>query len=333
MTLALTTASASFFATVIGSFFYGLFFILVILSTALHIQRIMRNHPSTSRGATNALCSAKSHDYGGLHVVSHRHRESDNPQVYFIAPIRPRAVTGVGFFLASLVTCDAMIVGPDTSHGTSYSLFLDISSLDRVEQVYASCDLPSSHSTWNDRCHAPTDHYDCRRKPVFNGTASWIVTDSVFNLLFVIFSPSTSVVKLTRVCRTNIYSTGLIAYRIHKINTLASSAGLTRVNGGEDLKSVMAILVESSALLSTWIVFEMITYATKSPLEGFVLVTLGTVSGISFMLINVRVALGWGQINRTTIRMETQEDMHVDMPANDDSDNGYELDAVSKDQI
>jgi hypothetical protein len=51
MTLALTTASASFFATVIGSFFYGLFFILVILSTALHIQRIMRNHPSASRGA------------------------------------------------------------------------------------------------------------------------------------------------------------------------------------------------------------------------------------------------------------------------------------------
>jgi hypothetical protein len=88
-------------------------------------------------------------------------------------------------------------------------------------------------------------------------------------------------------------------------------------------------------------VFEMITYATKSPLEGFVLVTLGTVSGISFMLINVRVALGWGQINRTTsvvlpptrIRMETQVDMHVDMPAKDDSDNGYELDAVSKDKI
>jgi hypothetical protein len=50
MTLALTTTSASFFATVIGSFFYGLFFILAILSTALHIQRIMRNHPSASRG-------------------------------------------------------------------------------------------------------------------------------------------------------------------------------------------------------------------------------------------------------------------------------------------
>ncbi|KAJ7791659.1 hypothetical protein B0H14DRAFT_3566331 [Mycena olivaceomarginata] len=137
-----------------------------------------------------------------------------------------------------------------------------------------------------------------------NKTARWIVTDSVFNLL------------------TNIYSTGLIAYRIHKINTLASSAGLTRVNGGEDLKSVMAILVESSALLSTWIVFEMITYATSRRLR-------------------VSVALGWGQINRTTsvvlpptrIRMETQVDMHVDMPAKDDSDNGYELDAVSKDQI
>ncbi|KAJ7791661.1 hypothetical protein B0H14DRAFT_3160761 [Mycena olivaceomarginata] len=253
MTLALTTASASFFATVIGSFFYGLFFILVILSTALHIRRIMRNHPSASRGAL--MRSAL-----------------QNPMIM-----------------------------------AGFTLFLTVTAIYRLWIV------------WN------------KSTPV--------VILPLLALLGMIAGGIGVTHQLTII--TNIYSTGLIAYRIHKINTLASSTGLTRVNGGEDLKSVMAILVESSALLSTWIVFEMITYATKSPLEGFVLVTLGTVSGISFMLINVRVALGWGQINRTTsvvlppmrIRMETQEDMHVDMPANDDSDNGYEIDAVSKDQI
>ncbi|KAJ7791663.1 hypothetical protein B0H14DRAFT_3115392 [Mycena olivaceomarginata] len=304
MTLALTTTSASFFATVIGSFFYGLFFILAILSTALHIQRIMCNHPSACRrvimrsvlrnpmimAGFTLFLTVTAHWILDMIDTAHGLLESDNPQVYFIAPIRPRAVTGVGFFLASLVTCDAMII---------YRLWIVWNNGIGVTRQLTIMTVGESLFS--------------------NGTARWIVTDSVFNLL------------------TNIYSTGLIAYRIHEINTLASSVGLTRVNGGEDLKSVMAILVESSAFLSTWIVFEMVTYTIKSPLQSFVQVTLGTVSGISFMLINVRVALGWGQINRTTslvlppttIRMETQ----VDMPAKDDSDNGYELDAVSKDQI
>ncbi|KAJ7368633.1 hypothetical protein DFH08DRAFT_831860 [Mycena albidolilacea] len=327
MTLALTTTSASFFATVIGGFFYGLFFILAILSTALHIQRIMRrNHPSASRGALmrsalqNPMIMASFTLFLTvtarwiLDVIDTAYGilESDNPQVYFIAPIRPRAVTGVGLFLASLVICDAMII---------YRLWIvwNKSTPVVIFPLFTLLGMIASGIGVTRQLTIMT----VGESPFSNGTARWIVTDSIFNLL------------------TNIYSTGLIAYRIHKINTLASSAGLTRVNGGEDLKSVIAILVESSALLSTWIVFEMITYAAKSPLQIFVQVTLGTVSGISFMLINVRVALGWGQINRTTsvglpptrIRMETQVDMHVDMPAKDDSDNGYELDAVSKDQI
>ncbi|KAJ7368619.1 hypothetical protein DFH08DRAFT_831834 [Mycena albidolilacea] len=330
MTLALTSASASFFATVIGSFFYGLFFVLAILSTALHIQRIMRNHPSASRGVIMRSVLRNPMIMAGftlfltvtarwiLDVIDTAYGllESDNPQVYFIAPIRPHAVTGVGFFLCSLVICDAMII---------YRLWI-VWNKSTLVVIFPLLTLLGMIGILRAAGIGVTRQLTIMTvgESLFsNGTARWIVTDSVFNLL------------------TNIYSTGLIAYRIHKINTLTSSAGLTRVNGGEDLKSVMAILVESSALLSTWIVFEMITYATKSPLEGFVLVTLGTVSGISFMLINVRVALGWGQINRTTsvvlsptrIRMETQVNMHVDMPANDDSDNGYEIDAVSKDQI
>ncbi|KAJ7368625.1 hypothetical protein DFH08DRAFT_831850 [Mycena albidolilacea] len=325
MTLALTMASASFFATVIGSFFYGLFFILAILSTALHIQRIMCNHPSAFRALMRSVLRNPMIMAGFtlfltvtarwiLDIIDTAHGllESDNPQVYFIAPIRPRAVTGNGLLIASLVICDAMII---------YRLWIvwNKSTLVVILPLLALLGMIAGGIGVTRQLTVMT----VGESLFSNGTAGWIVTDSVFNLL------------------TNIYSTGLIAYRIHKINTLVSSAGLIRINGGEDLKSIMAILVESSALLSTWIVFEMITYATKSPLEGFLLVTLGTVSGISFMLINVRVALGWGQINRTTsvvlptmrIRMETQEDMHVEMPANDDSDNGYEIDAVSKDQI
>jgi len=96
----------------------------------------------------------------------------------------------------------------------------------------------------------------------------------------------------------------------------------------------------------------MVTYATKSPLDHFVRATLGTVSGISFMLINVRVALGWGQTNRSApgssiilacpatpiarlsiqVPLDTQADMHVDIlqKGQGDIENGYELDAVPK---
>ncbi|KAF7352531.1 hypothetical protein MVEN_01218100 [Mycena venus] len=162
----------------------------------------------------------------------------------------------------------------------------------------------------------------------------WLLTDIVFNLV------------------TNIYCTGFIAYRIYTINSKVSA--ITRAHGGEDLVCVTAILIESSALLSAWIVFGMITYAIKSVLEIFVLNTLATVAGISFMLINVRGALGWGHTNQsitgfsvnraypgipspsmaTGVRMETQVDIHVhmDMPTNSSTDDELKLGAESEDQ-
>ncbi|KAF7352532.1 hypothetical protein MVEN_01218200 [Mycena venus] len=322
MTLSLTSASASFFGTVVGSLLYGLFFILAILSAVLHIQRTMRGHQNASRrtilssvlrnpmimAGIMLFLTVTAHWILDIIDTAYGLLESENPQVYFLAPIRLRAVTGTAFFLASLVICDTMIIYRlwiVWNKSTLVVIFPVITLLGML-----TCGIGVT------RQFAVT----AVGESVFTQEiARWIVTDSVFNLL------------------TNVYSTGLIAYRIYTINARMSI--ITRVHGGDDLKSVMAILVESSALLSAWIVFEMITYSTKSALEIFVLNTLGTVSGLSFMLINVRVALGWGQTetirgsstNRpypvpTRVQMETQVDTHVDMPTKSSTDNDNEVD-------
>ncbi|KAF7352525.1 hypothetical protein MVEN_01217500 [Mycena venus] len=331
MTLSLTSASASFFGTVVGSLLYGLFFVLAILSAVLHIQHIMRGHQNASRrtimgsvlrnpmimAGIMLFLTVTAHWILDIIDTAYGLLESENPKVYFLALIRPRAVTGFAFLLVSLVICDTMIIYRlwiVWNKSTLVVIFPVITLLGML-----ACGIGDTHQ------FAITAVGESVFTQEF---ARWIVADSVFNLL------------------TNVYSTGLIAYRIYTINARMSI--VTRVHGGDDLKSVMAILVESSALLSAWIVFHMITYSTKSALEIFVLNTLGTVSGLSFMLINIRVALGWGQTETISgsstdrpnlvpprVRMETQVDTHVDMPTKSSTDNHneYELDEVAKGQI
>jgi hypothetical protein len=108
----------------------------------------------------------------------------------------------------------------------------------------------------------------------------------------------------------------------------------------------------------------MTTYALKTPLQSFVIATLGTVSGISFMLINVRVALGWAQTHPTTqsttnlswaqnhpttlgtssgatypvirstkVHIDTTVDMKGDLSNGDVGLNRYELDAMRSGQV
>ncbi|KAI0739673.1 hypothetical protein C8Q80DRAFT_1200135 [Daedaleopsis nitida] len=95
---------------------------------------------------------------------------------------------------------------------------------------------------------------------------------------------------------TNLYGTIMIAYRIWATNKLMKKNLL--LTGGRDLTSALAIFVESAAMYSAWTIIFVVLYATRSTLQ-----TIGsgcgpTVIGIAFMLITVRVGLGWGQDSR-----------------------------------
>ncbi|KAF8213833.1 hypothetical protein K438DRAFT_1802330 [Mycena galopus ATCC 62051] len=280
MSLAVTPTSASFFGTVIGSFLYGVFFVLTVLSNGLHIRRTSRDYQHASRRAVMRGALRKPMImasfmmflvvtmYWALDMVDTAYGllESDDPQLYFLAPIRPRAVLGFGFFIASLVICDTMLVYRlwiIWNKSTMAVIFPFITLLGLlacgIGLTYRIAIIPLGESVFSNQVHR------------------WEATETVFNLLM------------------NVYSTTLIAYRIHIVH---SDPDVARLHGRHDLKSIIAILVESFALLSGWIVFGAILYATKSPVDAFFRATMGTVSGISFMLINVRVALGWGQTHR-----------------------------------
>ncbi|KAJ7085890.1 hypothetical protein C8R44DRAFT_531994, partial [Mycena epipterygia] len=97
----------------------------------------------------------------------------------------------------------------------------------------------------------------------------WITSDTVFTLC------------------TNLYSTTLISWRIWK------TSRAVRPYGGQRLKSVLSILIESAALYTSWNLFFFVSYEVQSNLQFIAADCWPAVAGISYMLIHVR--LGWTQ--------------------------------------
>ncbi|KZT66456.1 hypothetical protein DAEQUDRAFT_695621 [Daedalea quercina L-15889] len=61
------------------------------------------------------------------------------------------------------------------------------------------------------------------------------------------------------------------------------------------LKNILVTMVESAALYTTYTIFFFASYQSKSNLQYICIDTLCPIAGIAFMLINVRVGLGWAQ--------------------------------------
>ncbi|CCM03959.1 uncharacterized protein FIBRA_06114 [Fibroporia radiculosa] len=99
----------------------------------------------------------------------------------------------------------------------------------------------------------------------------WLTSDSVFTLC------------------TNLYCTTMIAWRIWRINAQIEG------HKNSNLMSVLAIIVESSAIYTIWAIFFLVSYEVDSNLQFLSNETICIVAGISFMLINVRVGMGWEQ--------------------------------------
>ncbi|KAF8884309.1 hypothetical protein BD779DRAFT_1536920 [Infundibulicybe gibba] len=101
--------------------------------------------------------------------------------------------------------------------------------------------------------------------------STWIINDCVFTICI------------------NIYSSGFIAWRIWRMNLQSKKYG------GSDLMSVVSIVVESALLYTVWTVWFFICYIIKTNLYIFLLTNQAVITGIVFMLINVRIGMGWNQ--------------------------------------
>jgi len=88
---------------------------------------------------------------------------------------------------------------------------------------------------------------------------------------------------------TNIYCSSGIAWRVWRARQRSTSYG------GGNLTRVLATIVESAALYTTYVAFFFGCYQATSNLQYVTVDTLCTIAGIAFMMINVRVGLGWAQ--------------------------------------
>ncbi|KAI0660073.1 hypothetical protein C8Q70DRAFT_932979 [Cubamyces menziesii] len=96
---------------------------------------------------------------------------------------------------------------------------------------------------------------------------------------------------------TNLYGTGTIAYRIWASNR-AMKHGHAFSGMGLTVTEALVIFIESAAFYTFWMIFFVTAFAAGSLLEAFAFHCIPAATGISFMLIVVRVGLGfhWSQI-------------------------------------
>ncbi|KAJ6561172.1 hypothetical protein DFH09DRAFT_504453 [Mycena vulgaris] len=85
---------------------------------------------------------------------------------------------------------------------------------------------------------------------------------------------------------TNLYSTGLISWKVWKITKSSSPVH------GNNLRDFVSIIVESAALYTIWAVFYIITHQINSDLQFVALIPLPAVAGIANALIQTRIGLG-----------------------------------------
>ncbi|KAH9843178.1 uncharacterized protein C8Q71DRAFT_238553 [Rhodofomes roseus] len=89
---------------------------------------------------------------------------------------------------------------------------------------------------------------------------------------------------------TNVYSSVGIAWKVWRSRHRTGAYA-----GGTSLMRVLVTIVESAALYTSYTVFFFGAYQAESNLQYTAVDTLCPIAGIAFMMINVRVGLGWAQ--------------------------------------
>lgn len=89
---------------------------------------------------------------------------------------------------------------------------------------------------------------------------------------------------------TNVYSTFGIAWKVWHVR----QPGNRSYDGG-NLQRVLAMMVESAALYTSYAIFFFVAYQVNSNIQYTAIDSLCPIAGIAFTMINVRVGLGWAQ--------------------------------------
>ncbi|KAJ8091733.1 hypothetical protein PM082_020968 [Marasmius tenuissimus] len=103
---------------------------------------------------------------------------------------------------------------------------------------------------------------------------------------------SCSIIEFFSTILTHTYSTGMIAWRIWSAHRDSKHFSQSPISTSHiNLKTWLAIFVESGILYSSWSILLVVTYGTRPDLFTLVVDNMAVTAGISFILINLRAVL------------------------------------------
>ncbi|KAF9476886.1 hypothetical protein BDN70DRAFT_138739 [Pholiota conissans] len=274
--------SANLATVCIESLLYGIFLILFVLSTYLLATRKLTSEKTPKGKSLTSLALRNPLIVSSLliavTITAHwiltclrlfqafvLFQNGTQPLDFYADLTQRTEVVKTGFLMASLVLGDAMII---------YRLWI-VWGYDKRVVIFPLCTLAGLSV-----CGVGITYQFTQYKPgenVFLSVAGrWITSDAVFTLC------------------TNVYSTAAISWKIWRINKNAQKFG------SRSLMSALGIVVESAFVYTVWTTFFFASYQSESNLQFIAVDCWPAMSGIAFMLINVRVGLGWAQKNMSS---------------------------------
>ncbi|KAH8835864.1 hypothetical protein DL96DRAFT_1575881 [Flagelloscypha sp. PMI_526] len=249
------------------AFVFGIFIILSILSSTLLVHRHRRERQAGSIfkhpifvGGILLTCFVTAHWFIHLNRTFEVFRESSPISYYDLS--NPQAIAMVGLLAFSAILSDVMIIyrlWTICNYKVSI-VILPISSLllllvSGVGILYELLRLKPDEDIYK------------------SSLSRWVKTDCAFTLC------------------TNIYCTSFISFQVWQ-----SQQSITKSGGfaPSDLtKNVLPVISESAAIYTLTTILYYVGYLTKSDFQYPALDLWPTMAGISFMLITVRVGMGW----------------------------------------
>ncbi|KAI0764238.1 hypothetical protein BD413DRAFT_673558 [Trametes elegans] len=268
----------------VESAFFGIFFVLAATSLAVLVVRHGGSRGSTPNANAKALQSA-AHEriwmsplFVGtvillMTVTAHwiitvrrlfeafLYNYYGEAQTYFLTVEAPTQVAGAAFVIASVIVGDIIL---------TYRIWV----------------------VWDRRWPLIVFPALCTLGYVAMGTSvvQLFAVYSSGESLFVHAAQRRIITTAALTLTTNIYGTASIAYRIWTSNRAMKHENTLP---GMGLTEALVIFIESAALYTSWTLFFLVSYSANSILEAFAFHCIPAATGISFMLIIVRVGLGF----------------------------------------
>ncbi|KAI0774756.1 hypothetical protein BD413DRAFT_655216 [Trametes elegans] len=283
----MATTPATFLATsmatlVVHSVLWGIFSTFGCTSIFLLLRKAREDHRDRMLGAlvrsplfmatVILMCTVTTHwaiIVARLFVAFFQFKGGAAPFEYLATPSQPTEVALTALNVASVVICDLMVITRTWIIWGKDNRVVIFPLISTVGLTTCSISIIYQYSRYT----SGEDIYS-------SALGRWITGGYVLTLT------------------SDRRSAGMIAYRI-----LSTSRAMRRgaTAGGRSVIEALSIFIESAALYAVWVVFFFIAYQTKWSVNVLANDCLPPISGISLMLITLRISLGWTRSSGPTV--------------------------------